>query len=216
MSMNTIAAVAKPIPWWREPTHDQWLAYVAAWLGWMLDAFDFTIFLFIMVPIANEFNIPLVDVLAVFTVTLWLRLVGATASGWLADRVGRKIPLMISILWYSICNFIAGFSPSFIFLLVFRTLLGIGMGAEWPAGAALAMEQWPIRTRGFMSGVLQGSWSIGFLLSSVIYGLFYDYIGWRGMLWIGVLPALSIVYIRYFVKEPEVWVENRRQQRDEN
>jgi SHS family lactate transporter-like MFS transporter len=89
------------------------------------------------------------------------------------------------------------------------------MGAEWPAGAALAMEQWPIRTRGFMSGVLQGSWSIGFLLSSVIYGLFYDYIGWRGMLWIGVLPALSIVWIRYYVKEPPVWVENRRQQRAE-
>jgi len=120
---------------------------------------------------------------------------------------------MISIFWYSICNFIAGFSPTFVFLLVFRTLLGIGMGAEWPAGAALAMETWPQRSRGFMSGVLQGSWSIGFLLSSVIYGLFFDLIGWRGMLWIGVLPALSIVYIRYFVKEPEVWVENRRLQR---
>jgi len=122
---------------------------------------------------------------------------------------------MISILWYSICNFIAGFSPTFVFLLIFRTLLGIGMGAEWPAGAALAMETWPIRSRGFMSGVLQGSWSIGFLLSSVIYGLFYDYIGLRGMLWIGVLPALSIVCIRYYVKEPEVWVENRRIQREQ-
>ena len=115
-----------------------------------------------------------------------MRLVGAVASGWLADRVGRKMPLMISILWYSVCNFIAGFSPTFVFLLVFRALLGIGMGAEWPAGAALAMESWPIRSRGFMSGVLQGSWGIGFLLSSVIYGLFFDYIGWRGMLWIGV------------------------------
>src|SRR6201984_2648234 len=120
---------------------------------------------------------------------------------------------MISIFWYSICNFIAGFSPTFIFLLVFRTLLGIGMGAEWPAGAALAMEQWPIRSRGFMSGVLQGSWSIGFLLSSLIYGLFFDYIGWRGMLWIGVLPALSVFYVRKFVKEPPIWVENRRRQR---
>ena len=114
--MSTITAAAKPIPWWREPTKDQWLAYVAAWLGWMLDAFDFTIFLLIMVPIASEFNIPLVDVLAVFTVTLWLRLIGATASGWLADRVGRDIPLMISILWYSICNFAAGLSPTFAML----------------------------------------------------------------------------------------------------
>jgi SHS family lactate transporter-like MFS transporter len=92
-------------------------------------------------------------------------------------------------------------------------LLGFGMGAEWPAGSALAMETWPVRSRGFMGGVLQGSWGLGFMLSSAIYGLFYGYIGWRGMLWVGVLPALSIVYVRYFVKEPEVWVENRRRQR---
>src|SRR5947199_2709412 len=201
------------IPWWKEPTKAQWYAWWAAWLGWTLDAFDFTVFLLIIKPIADEFGVPTTEVTIVFTLTLWMRLVGAVASGWLADRIGRKTPLMISIFWYSICNFIAGFSPTFLFLLIFRTLLGIGMGAEWPAGAALAMEQWPIRTRGFMSGVLQGSWSIGFLLSSVIYGLFFDVIGWRGMLWIGVLPALSIVYIRYFVKEPEVWVENRRLQR---
>jgi SHS family lactate transporter-like MFS transporter len=202
------------IPWWKEPTKDQWYAWWAAWLGWTLDAFDFTVFLLIIKPIADEFKVSTAEVAIVFTLTLWMRLVGAVASGWLADRVGRKLPLMISIFWYSVCNFIAGFSPTFVFLLVFRTLLGIGMGAEWPAGAALAMEQWPIRSRGFMSGVLQGSWSIGFLLSSVIYGLFFDYIGWRGMLWIGVLPALSIVYIRYFVKEPPVWVENRRLQRE--
>ena len=212
-----MAAVdAARVAWWREPTKDQWYAWWAAWLGWTLDAFDFTVFLLIIKPIADEFGVPTTEVAIVFTLTLWMRLVGAVASGWLADRVGRKLPLMISILWYSICNFIAGFSPNFIFLLVFRTLLGIGMGAEWPAGAALAMETWPIRSRGFMSGVLQGSWSIGFLLSSVIYGLFYDVIGWRGMLWIGILPALSVVYIRYFVKEPEVWVENRRLQREEN
>ena len=201
------------IPWWKEPTKDQWYAWWAAWLGWTLDAFDFTVFLLIIKPIADEFHVPTTEVAIVFTLTLWMRLVGAVASGWLADRVGRKLPLMISIFWYSICNFIAGFSPTFVFLLVFRTLLGIGMGAEWPAGAALAMEQWPIRSRGFMSGVLQGSWSIGFLLSSVIYGLFFDSIGWRGMLWIGVLPAISIVYIRYFAKEPGVWVENRKLQR---
>jgi SHS family lactate transporter-like MFS transporter len=211
-----MAAVdAGQVAWWREPTKDQWYAWWAAWLGWTLDAFDFTVFLLIIKPIADEFGVPTTEVAIVFTLTLWMRLVGAVASGWLADRIGRKTPLMISIFWYSICNFIAGFSPTFLFLLVFRTLLGIGMGAEWPAGAALAMEQWPIRSRGFMSGVLQGSWSIGFLLSSVIYGLFYDQIGWRGMLWIGVLPALSIVWIRYYVKEPEVWVENQRQQKEQ-
>ena len=165
------------------------------------------VFLLIMVPISKEFEVPLTAVAVVFTITLWMRLVGATASGWLADRIGRKTPLMISILWYSICNFIAGFSPSFWFLLLFRALLGIGMGAEWPAGAALAMETWPARSRGFMGGVLQGSWG---------NGLFYSHIGWRGMLWVGILPAFAVLYVRRFVKEPKVWVENRRLQRAEN
>ena len=201
------------VPWWKEPTKDQWLAWWAAWLGWTLDAFDFTIFLLIMVPISKEFNVSLTEVTAVFTITLWVRLLGATASGWLSDRIGRKKPLMISILWYSICNFIAGFAPSFWFLFLFRALLGIGMGAEWPAGAALAMESWPARSRGLMSGMLQGSWGLGFMLASIVYGAFYAQIGWRGCLWIGILPAFVVIYIRKFVKEPEVWKENREKQR---
>ena len=89
---------ANPMPWWKEPTKDQWLAFGAAWMGWTLDAFDFTMFLLIMVPISQEFHVPLTEVAFVLSVTLWLRLVGAVGSGWLADRVGRKIPLMISIL----------------------------------------------------------------------------------------------------------------------
>src|SRR5262244_2098260 len=191
--MATIETAGR-IPWWREPTKDQWYAWWAAWLGWTLDAFDFTVFLLIMVPIAKEFGVPLTEVTFVLTITLWMRLVGACASGWLADRVGRKTPFMI--------------------LFIFRALLGIGMGAEWPAGAALAMESWPARSRGIMSGILQGSWSLGFLLSSAVYGLFYQYLGWRGMLWIGILPAFAVVFVRYFVKEPAVWVENRRLQRE--
>ena len=213
--MATIEA-ANNIPWWKEPTKEQWYAWVAAWLGWTLDAFDFTIFLLIMLPISQEFGVPLTEVTAVFTLTLWMRLVGATASGWLADRMGRKKPLMISIAWYSACNFIAAFSPAFWFLFLFRALLGIGMGAEWPVGAALAMENWPIRSRGFMGGVLQSSWGLGAVLSSAAYGLLYDSIGWRGLLALGVLPALLIVYIRIFVKEPPVWVENRRLQRTQH
>lgn len=196
------------VPWWKEPTRDQWYAYIAAWLGWTLDAFDFTIFLLIMLPISQEFGVPLTAVAIVFTLTLWLRLLGATAAGWMGDRMGRKTPLMISILWYSICNFIAGFSPTFTFLLVFRALLGIGMGAEWPAGAALAMESWPARSRGFMSGILQGSWGLGFALSALAYGVLYERIGWRGLLWLGILPAFVVIWIRFYVKEPEVWAEN--------
>jgi SHS family lactate transporter-like MFS transporter len=214
--MVTEAARAKPIPWWREPTKDQWYAWWAAWLGWTLDAFDFTVFLLIMVPIAKEFNVPLAAVAFVLTITLWMRLIGAVAAGWLADRVGRKTPLMISIAWYSLANFIAGFSPTLWFLLLFRALLGIGMGAEWPVGAALVMENWPERSRGLMSGILQASGNLGFLLSSIVYGLLFNSIGWRGMLWLGILPALSIIYIRYYVNEPPVWLENRRLQRATN
>src|ERR1700760_970530 len=213
--MSGIVGTTAAVPWWKEPTRDQWYAYCAAWLGWTLDAFDFTVFLLIMAPIAQAFGVPLIEVTAIFTVTLIMRLAGATASGWLADRLGRRAPLMISILWYSVCNFLAGFSPSFLFLFLFRALLGIGMGAEWPAGAALAMESWPARSRGLMSGVLQGSWSIGFLMSSLAYGLLYEHIGWRGLLIIGVLPALAVIWIRIYVKEPKVWVENRRIQREQ-
>jgi SHS family lactate transporter-like MFS transporter len=213
--MDTTAR-ATIVPWWKEPTKDQWYAWWAAWLGWTLDAFDFTVFLLIMVPIAEEFKVPLAAVAFILTVTLWMRLVGAVAAGWLADRIGRKTPLMISIAWYSLANFIAGFSPTLWFLLLFRALLGIGMGAEWPVGAALVMENWPQRSRGLMSGILQASGNLGFLLSSIVYGLLYNSIGWRGMLWLGILPALSIIYIRHFVKEPPVWLENRRLQRAAN
>ena len=90
--MSASSAPASALPWWKEPTKDQWMAWIAAWLGWTLDAFDFTIFLLIMVPIAESFHVPLIEVTAVFTITLWLRLVGAVGSGWLADRVGRKTP----------------------------------------------------------------------------------------------------------------------------
>ncbi|HEX4894595.1 MAG TPA: MFS transporter, partial [Hyphomicrobiaceae bacterium] len=92
----------RAMPWWREPTKDQWSAWVAGWLGWMLDAFDFTIFFLVMVAISKEFDVSLTLVAGTVTFTLWLRLVGAFASGWLCDRIGRKTPLMISILWYSV------------------------------------------------------------------------------------------------------------------
>ena len=210
------ASGSASLPWWKEPTKDQWYAFVAAWLGWTLDAFDFTVFLLIMQPIAQAFHVPIISVTFVFTITLWMRLVGATASGWLCDRIGRKTPLMIAILGYSLCNLAAGLAPTFMFLFIARAVLGFFMGAEWPAGSALAMETWPQRSRGLIGGILQGSWGIGFLLSSALYGLFYNYIGWRGLLMIGIAPALLLIYIRMFVKEPEVWVANRRQQREQN
>ncbi|HUC10875.1 MAG TPA: MFS transporter [Stellaceae bacterium] len=211
--MATAADAVGSIPWWKEPTREQWHAWIAAWLGWTLDAFDFTIFLLIMLPIAQAFHVPLAEVTAVFTITLWMRLAGATAAGWLSDRIGRKKPLMIAIAWFSVCNLLAGISPAFWFLFLFRALLGIGMGAEWPVGAALAMETWPQRSRGLMAGLLQSSWGLGALLSSAAFAVLYSSIGWRGLLIIGVVPALLIVYVQRYVEEPAVWIENRRLQR---
>jgi MFS transporter, SHS family, lactate transporter len=118
-----MSAVAGEVPrkamaWWREPTKDQWLAFTAGWLGWMLDNFDYTIFLLLMVPIAKDFGVSLTSIAFIISATLWLRLVGAVISGWFADRVGRRGPLMVSILGYSLCSFAAGFSPNFAVLPV--------------------------------------------------------------------------------------------------
>src|SRR3982074_999038 len=104
----TPTPASSALPWWREPTKDQWQAYIAARLGWTLDAFDFTIFLLIMVPISQEFGVPITAVAIIFTLTLWMRLVGATAAGWLGDRLGRQTPLMVSLLWEPTCNLIPG------------------------------------------------------------------------------------------------------------
>ena len=139
--------------------------------GWTLDAFDFTVFLLIMVPIAKEFDVPLTDVAIVFTFTLWMRLVGATASGWMADRMGRKTPLMISIAWYSVCNFIAGLARLSGSCFCSAHCSALAWARNGRPARRLAMETWPTRSRGFMSGVMQGSWGLGFLLSSAIYGL---------------------------------------------
>ena len=165
----TIAAEGeKPVAWWREPTREQWYGWWAVWLGWTLAAFDFTVFLLIMQPIADEFEVPLTAVAIVLTITLWMRLVGAVAAGWLADRIGRRAPLMIAIACCAFSNFIAGFSPTLWFLLLFRALLGIGVGAEYPVGTALLMGNWPQRSRGLMSGILQSSGNLGILLYSKI------------------------------------------------
>src|SRR5262249_45252711 len=123
-----------PVAWWKEPTNDQWLAWIAAWLGWTLDAFDFTIFLLIMAPIAKEFGVSVTAVAAVLTFTLWVGFVGGGGSRWLGARLGRKTPLMVSLFWCFGCDFICRFLPplSFLFVLscVARNRNGRGM-ARW-------------------------------------------------------------------------------------
>src|SRR5262245_48345638 len=142
----TVAVTDRPFAWWKEPTKDQWLAWFAGFLGWMLDAFDFTIFFLIMVPTSQEFGVPLTLVAGTVTFTLWLRLLGAFGSGWLCDRIGRKTPLTNSILWYSICNFAAGFAPSFAFLAFFPHCLGYWHGR--------GMARWRRPCHGGLAGAL--------------------------------------------------------------
>lgn len=187
--------------WWREPSRDQWAAFAAAWSGWVLDAFDFTIFLLVMPAIAREFGVTYTSTALSITLTLLMRLLGGMAAGALADRYGRRLPLMLSIVWFAVCDGLVALAPSFTAVLVLRTLFGFGMGAEWTAGATLAMERWPQRTRGLMSGILQGSWAIGFLLAGWVTAWVVPTYGWRAMFAIAALPALLVLPIRAFVRE---------------
>src|SRR5688572_7056129 len=133
----------RQVAWWKEPTRGQWFSFLAAWSGWVLDAFDFTIFFLAMPYIAKEFGVSDAATAGSITLTLLMRLVGGAAAGSLADRYGRKLPLMISILWFALCDGAVALAPTFGWVLALRTIFGIGMGAEWTSGATLAMENWP-------------------------------------------------------------------------
>ena len=153
-----------PLPWYRQVTGEQWKAFFATFLGWLLDGFDFTIMTFILIDIQDSFTVDRALAGALGTVTLLFRLVGGFGAGVAADRWGRKLPLMLSILWFSIFAFLSGFSTSYAMLFTFRALFGIGMGGEWAAGMPLALEHWPTRYRGIASGLLKGGWYWGYIL----------------------------------------------------
>lgn len=189
------------VAWWREPTRNQWTSFGAAWLGWVLDAFDFTIFVLVMPAIAREFGVTYASTALSLTLTLLMRLLGGFAAGAMADRFGRRLPLMISIVWFALCDGAVSLAPSFGWVLVLRTLFGFGMGAEWTAGATLAMENWPARSRGIASGVLQGSWAIGYLLAGFVAAYVVPRYGWRPLFALAALPALLVLPIRAFVRE---------------
>ena len=198
-------------PWWKEPTRAQWCAFVAAWSGWVLDAFDFTIFFLVMKEIGDEFGVSTVATTGAITLTLIARLAGGFAAGALADRFGRRLPLMLSILGFSLCDGLVAMAPSFAFVLVMRTLFGFFMGAEWTAGTTLAMESWPARSRGIASGILQGSWAVGYLLAAPVYGWVVPVWGWRGLFVVAALPALLVLPIRFFVRESPEWQRTPRE-----
>jgi len=203
------------VAWYREITPDQRRAFLAAYLGWMLDGFDFFILTFLLADIQRTFSVTNALAGALGTVTLIFRVVGGIGAGAAADRWGRKRPLIFSILWYSTLAFLSGFSTSYRMLFALRALFGIGMGGVWAAGVPLTIEHWPAHLRGTASGLLQGGYSVGIILSALVYQVGYPIVsrygdlGWRTMLWIGALPALLVVWIVRRVPESPIWLERQ-------
>jgi SHS family lactate transporter-like MFS transporter len=198
---------------WRALDRRQRNTFVASFLGWMLDAFDFFLMVFVLRAVADEFGTDVRAVSVAVTLTLAMRPVGALVFGMLADRFGRRPVLMADILLFSLLALACAFAPSLPVLLVLRAAFGFAMGGEWGIGASLAMETLPARARGLASGVLQQGYSFGYLLAAVVYGLFFDAIGWRGMFAVGVLPALLVVHIRRNVEESPAWEQLRSRPR---
>jgi MFS transporter, SHS family, lactate transporter len=189
-------------------TREQKNVVIASVLGWTLDAFDFFLFVFVLKDVAHEFDVPLARVTLALFLTLAMRPLGALIFGRLADRYGRRPTLMIDILLYSVIELACGFAPNLTALLVLRALFGVAMGGEWGVGASLTMESIPARSRGVVSGLLQAGYPAGYLLASVAYAVLFPLIGWRGMFWIGALPALLVLYVRRHVPESPTWREN--------
>ncbi|MDM3897863.1 MULTISPECIES: MFS transporter [Mycobacterium] len=188
-------------------TADQRNSFIAALLGWTMDAFDYFIVVLVYADIAKTFHHSKAEVAFVTTATLIMRPVGALLFGLWADRVGRRLPLMVDVMFYSVVGFLCAFAPNFTVLVILRLLYGIGMGGEWGLGAALAMEKVPVQRRGFFSGLLQEGYAFGYLLASVAALVVMDWLelSWRWLFGLSIVPALISLIIRYRVEESEVW-----------
>jgi SHS family lactate transporter-like MFS transporter len=195
---------------YRSLDRDQRNTFLACFLGWTLDALDFFLLTFVVKDVAAEFSVSIVRVTFAITLTLMMRPVGALIFGLLGDRYGRRVPLMIDIIFYSLMELLTAFSPSYTVFLLFRALYGIGMGGEWGLGASLAMEALPAQARGLASGILQQGYSFGFLLAAVVYWIVFPHFGWRALFVVGALPALLVIYIRAHVPESKVWQRQPR------
>jgi SHS family lactate transporter-like MFS transporter len=186
-----------------------WHAVTASFLGWTLDAFDFFVLVFLVDTLAAQFHVRKADIVWTLTATLAMRPVGAIIFGLLADRYGRRRPLMANVIFFSVVELLCGFAPNYTVFLILRAIYGIGMGGEWGVGASLAMESAPSRWRGLLSGILQSGYSIGYLLAALAARFVEPNLGWRAMFWVGGAPALLALYIRAKVPESEAWKQHR-------
>jgi len=190
-------------------TSEQWHAVSASFLGWTLDAFDFFVVVFLVDVLPAKFHVSTAKIVYTLGLTLAMRPLGALLFGALADRYGRRIPLMANVVFFSMAELLCGFAPNYTIFLILRMVYGVGMGGEWGVGASLAMESVPPDRRGLISGLVQSGYPIGYLLAAVAAKTVLPLWGWRAMFWAGGLPALLAFYIRFHVKEPEAWKQSR-------
>ena len=183
--------------------------FIACFLGWALDAFDFFILVFCVSALATQFQTKVSAITEAIFLTLALRPVGAILFGLMADRFGRRPTLMIDIIAYSVFELGSAFAPSLKFFLIMRALFGIAMGGEWGVGAALALETLPAEGRGFFSGWLQEGYAVGYLMAALAYAVAFRFVGWRGMFVIGAMPAFLVIYIRTKVEESPAWKQGK-------
>jgi len=193
----------------RQLTPQQRNAFIACYLGWSLDAFDFFILVVCLPAIATEFHAKVSDVSEAIFWTLAMRPVGAFLFGSLADRFGRRPVLMLDIVSFSVLELASAFAPSLKVFVILRALFGIAMGGEWGVGAALTFETLPAEGRGIFSGLLQVGYNTGYLLAGAIFGGLFTHLGWRMLFVVGALPALLVLYIRSSVEESPAWRTGR-------
>jgi MFS family permease len=199
-----------PIQLLRQATVEQRRTLLAAALGWMLDAFDAMLYALVLTHVMRDLGMSKATSGLLYTLTLLASGMGGVLFGFLADRVGRKRALMLSILTYSVCSFASGLSTTVLMLAVFRFILGLGMGGEWNTGATLVAETWPDEFRAKAISMVQSSWAIGFALAALVSGIVLRYASWRYVFFVGILPALITLWIQNRVPESEMWKEHRR------
>ena len=183
--------------------------FIACFLGWSLDAFDFFILVFCVSALATQFQVRVSAVTEAIFLTLAMRPIGAFLFGWMADRFGRRPTLMVNVVVYTAFEVASAFAPTLHTFLLIRALFGIGMGGEWGVGAALAFETLPTEGRGFFSGLLQEGYVVGYLVAALAYGTLFPILGWRGMFVIGALPAAVVLYLLSKVDESPAWQQGR-------
>ena len=191
------------------PTREAAFAVLAGFLGWTLDAFDYALVVVSLSAIAASFQVSTAEVAVSIMLTLMFRPLGAFIFGLLADRYGRRIPMMANLVFYSAIEVATGFAPNLTTFLILRALFGIGMGGEWGVGASLVMEKVPAKWRGVLSGLLQEGYAFGLFLAAAAAYFMLDRFGWRSMFFVGGAPALLAVFIRFFIKESEVWQRSK-------